>query len=475
MSDNQSNQSKPQLPKTPHTIPDARLRARYLLPYIQKILMSMVPVEAPGIGTITCDKYMRLYYDPALLDRLSIDHLAAHILHNVMHRILKLETRMETAIGKDAHPLRQALFTLAQCIVINSNCLKKSGVKVPFDWPQIIGEDDAMGFLESLSDEDTPVNLLGTKHPIHFDDKALEKAGIGRNEATERYFQFLMDQIPPEMSGGGGGGSGQDADHQHGGSGGCALCDNPEGDRPWEQGPPSDESPGMSDFEQQMLERAVARDIKEQQKRRGNVPGELQRWADEILDPGIDPMREVEALVKYGITVAGGRGDYSYRVLPRRQPEGSFRMPGFVQIIPRVCVIIDSSGSMDKDDLGTALGVVNRTLRSLPQGHVEVVTGDTHSGDAQKVFAADQVRITGGGGTDMGAIVKDRCSKRPKADVVIVATDGYTPWCNEEDAQGSQVIAVIVNGDGSYGHRQYREEWPVPEWIKVVDCRGRGE
>ena len=53
------------------TIPDeivvARMLAKESHPYFTALLMSLHPVESPGIGTMAVDKYGRLYYDPAYL------------------------------------------------------------------------------------------------------------------------------------------------------------------------------------------------------------------------------------------------------------------------------------------------------------------------------------------------------------------------------------------------------------------------
>ncbi len=54
-------------PNIPDQITVARLRAREKLPYFTSLLMSLYPVESPGIGTMAVDKYGRLYWDPEFL------------------------------------------------------------------------------------------------------------------------------------------------------------------------------------------------------------------------------------------------------------------------------------------------------------------------------------------------------------------------------------------------------------------------
>ena len=65
--------------------------------------------------------------------------------------------------------------------------------------------------------------------------------------------------------------------------------------RPWEDGPPSEEHPGMGEHDQNIIEAAVAKAIEQyqQQRGRGSVPGGLARSAAELLHPKVDPAREL--------------------------------------------------------------------------------------------------------------------------------------------------------------------------------------
>ena len=38
------------------------------------------------------------------------------------------------------------------------------------------------------------------------------------------------------------------------------------------------------------------------------------------------------------------------------------------------------------------------------------------------------IRLEGGGGTDMGAGLDAAAALRPRPDLIIVLTDGFTPW-----------------------------------------------
>ena len=146
-------------------------------------------------------------------------------------------------------------------------------------------------------------------------------------------------------------------------TGGSAADGQP---RPWEDGPPSQEHPGLAEHDQNLVEAAVAKAIEQyqEQRGRGSVPGGLARAAAELLHPKVDPARELLAKVKYAVGCTSGFGDFTYRKPNRRQPQGGALLPAHVKPIPRVTVIVDTSGSMEQSDLALALGVIGNALRS---------------------------------------------------------------------------------------------------------------
>jgi len=63
----------------------------------------------------------------------------------------------------------------------------------------------------------------------------------------------------------------------------------------------------------------------------------------------------------------------------------------------------------------------------------------------------------GRGGTDTQVDIEDAHHSRPRPDVTIVLTDGYTPW-HGTPPPGMSVVAGIIGGN-----RQ-----GVPEWMRTV-------
>ena len=76
---------------------------------------------------------------------------------------------------------------------------------------------------------------------------------------------------------------------------------------------------------------------------------------------------------------------------PTASPTGGNRkaglLPAHVKPIPRVTVIVDTSGSMEQSDLALALGVIGNALRSLPDPRgLRVLAGDTAVACARTCF-----------------------------------------------------------------------------------------
>ena len=64
---------------------EARILAARKMPYMTHQVMSLIPVERPGLGTMAVDEYCRLYFDPAFLEGRDLKHLAFVVLHEAIH------------------------------------------------------------------------------------------------------------------------------------------------------------------------------------------------------------------------------------------------------------------------------------------------------------------------------------------------------------------------------------------------------
>jgi hypothetical protein len=394
------------------------------MPYLTKGIMSTVPIERGGIGTMATDCYLRIYYDPKVFGMWTLDECSGVILHEIMHIIMRHANRAKVKIGEKPAEGIHKMWNIAADISINQ-VLRECSIILPKDAMY----ETTFGFPSNLS--------------------------------TEEYYDLICQlpkqKVPSDQMGPGTG--------ESSGSASDGVV------RPWEAGPPGSTGPGgeenpygLGDYERKRLERVVANDIAEAARSRGNVPGMLARIAHDILKPRFDPRKEILSEVKYALNCTKGFGNSTWMLPSRRSQPGGLRLPKSVCPVPRPLLIFDTSGSMNKTDLALCRGVLEDVLKSLPcpEG-VRVITGDTHMATCQKAFSNAQVEMVGGGGTDMGAIMEQAVQDHKDVDVIIVVTDGYTPWPRSPLRPKCLALITQKRSDG------------VPSWMRTVYIHPDGE
>ncbi len=271
---------------------------------------------------------------------------------------------------------------------------------------------------------------------------------------AEQYWDALGGISSSSRPGAGAGADGRDAVGVDCGTG----CDGQQ--RPWNCG-----RPGLTAIGQRLLGQDVARRIREHQRKRGDVPAGWQRWADDVLDPVVNWRRQLAAAVRRGVADVAGRVDFTYRRPSRRAAAlPDVVLPSLRQPLPQVAMVLDTSGSMSDGMLAQALGEVGGVLRSLGLGrrNLRVICCDAQAYEHQRVLDAREVRLLGGGGTDMGKGLTAAAELRPRPDLVVVLTDGHTPWPSRAP-DGVRVVVGLMDQAGN-----------VPDWATTV-LVGAGE
>jgi predicted metal-dependent peptidase len=132
--------------------------------------------------------------------------------------------------------------------------------------------------------------------------------------------------------------------------------------------------------------------------------------------------------------------------------------------MPNIAVVVDISGSMWGPDLAVALAEVDGVLKATgTTRQCTVLSVDAQVQACRRVFRADQVVAKGGGGTDMGRGIEGAGRLVPRLEVVIVLTDGYTPWPSDPPHGVRVVIGLISRGN---------QVPNTPTWARTVTIRG---
>ena len=428
----------------------ARRRASQIWPYGTFGILSMIPVETTAVPTMGVDKYWRLYYNPEYLQKLPVDEAAGIILHELSHLIYFHHHRCERLLGFRPSAANLYLWNVGGDLAINS-VLGIEGVKLPpngcspkgFQFPE--NRHVEWYYAELCKNRDKYVKEI--KIYVPGQGGGQPQPGQGDSDQAE--------QSQPQDAG-----QGQEQPQglpygsapQVGGS--CADGQQ----RPWELGEPTDENPGMDLTDQ----KAVVKEILERvdSNSYGNSPGGFARHAAGVLRPQVSPKSILRRYVSKAVEYVKGVGDYSYR-RPSRRSTDEVLLPGNVQPIPRFHVCIDTSGSMTDRDEALGLGFVEKTISEfgLKQG-ISVSCGDTQTATVGKYFDPKKIKLAGGGGTDMGRMIREAANLKPSPHLIVVITDAETPWCREDEAKGIPVVACVTRNSSSFDR--------IPKWIRSV-------
>ena len=384
----------------------ARIFAASRYPYLASALFAASVYPADGSGTIAIDQAWQVHADPDVLGEMVVDDLGRLLVHLVSHLLRDHASRAERA-GVD------------------------SAAGDPPTWNRA---SDA-----EVNDDLAPNGMVPPSAP-----DMLADLGEREGRLAEQYYELVR-----------GGHRRWDC-----GSG----CDGV--DRPWDgQGHGS----GLNDRDGEFLRLGVASEMQRSEAQEpGSVPAGWVRWAERVLPSRVDWRRVLAAEVQAGVVRVAGMVDYSYR-RPSRRSEStpSVIMPTLVRPIPDVAIVCDTSGSMTGDLLGRVLAEVEGLLQrvGLRGTNVRVLTCDAEVHSVKRVSRASQIELLGGGGTDMGTGITQALALRPRPSIVVVLTDGFTPWPSEAP-RGAKVIVGLLEAPGM---RPWMHRIPAaPPWAKVV-------
>jgi predicted metal-dependent peptidase len=171
--------------------------------------------------------------------------------------------------------------------------------------------------------------------------------------------------------------------------------------------------------------------------------------------------------VRAGMTAVAGATDYSRLKPSRRQAVTPVVLASLVQPAVTVDVVVDTSGSMDDAALRTVLSETEGIVRSAGAAvRLYACDAEVHGG-VQRVRHAAEAKLCGGGGTDMMKGIRFAAAQRPRADILVVLTDGYTwgGWSAERPSFTRVIIALV--GTGHAGLKS------LPAWARGLEIRGQ--
>jgi len=394
----------------------ARLHAARVRPYLATALFALHTVESRRVPTMAVDRHWRCYVSPVFVDRTPVEELAGVWVHEVSHLLRDHHGRSDRVARERGltGPAERLRMNIAADCEIN---------------------DDVFG--------DGLVRPEGAVQP--------RSLGLPEGELMEDYLRQF--RLGPRT---------QDLSWLDCGSGADGL------EREWDLGP--DGAHGLSAQERDAVRFRVAQGIT---GRPGSASKGWQRWAEEAFHPP-QPWRELlGAAVRSAASGAGAGEDYTYG-RPSRRSAGvpGVVLPSLRRRPPRVAVVIDTSGSVSDAELGSALLEVTAISRAVGgrRDLITVVPCDAAARVAHPLCRAEGIPLMGGGGTDLRTGFSTALRARPRPDVIVVLTDGQTPWPGTRPPCRT-VVGLFPRQQAA---RSWDEDDPdyvpdsPPEWARVV-------
>jgi predicted metal-dependent peptidase len=421
-------------------------------PYVTAAMLALIPVETADLDTMAVDQYGRLYFNPEWIDKVSVEELAGVVYHEIWHLLRKHPDRLSQ------YP--QSVANLAADLEINDDIRSES---IPL--PEGVFYPEQFGFPPNQTAEYYAGRILDEYEIEYVPQKSSADSANQSGESTDQ-------------SSGQSGQSGQSGRKRitvhvrgFGGLEGSGATGQPA---PWESPKGDGSVPHLTKAELEIIREQVAQDVRRflDGSMRGEIPEHWKRWADDVLTPPEIPWQALlRSLVNSAVTTAAGRVDYTYRRVSRRQyAVDDVVLPGLDEPVVRPAVVLDVSGSVGDESLGVALREVRGILESS-HGRIatRVYAVDSQVQAAADVFDVSEIKriLKGGGGTDMGVGIRQALMDNPPCDVVVVITDGYTPWPDRKPGDVPIVVCLLPGGTDTVRTDTVRSE-DIPSWARVV-------
>lgn len=209
----------------------------------------------------------------------------------------------------------------------------------------------------------------------------------------------------------------------------------------------------------------------------GKVPGGLLREAKNILEPQIDWVDEFLSMFRAVTAKHSGYANYSYSRPSRRSSGSAFILPVMRNPpAPEVAIVLDTSGSMDEGkEIAMALAemeeILNRVARFSETQSIKIINCDSASTEVAIVRDLNDFEIIGGGGTDMRVGIKAAAELKPRVDIIMTITDGFTPWPKEPPADNPYATYIVLLVGNARARRVNPPEWMTSVEVKIPQKR----
>ena len=443
-----------------------RLRAAEIAPFMSYLLFSLRYMSVDNEYTEVAAVYADLFTVILNFDGVrtcvgdDIDSGAYTLLHEACHVLL-------------AHARRIQL--------LNNNPSKRER----YLW-NMAGDMELNSILEEIMRKRYENMVYPDGEPYNFERRA----------GAESYYRRLLLLNPPSQSptpnseGSDGQSAGNDSDEnsEEQGSGSGSGEDEMEYDL--RDGCGEGAGAGSNSKEEQRVKRAiqeaygempdhqvkeVIKKSLESGKRAGTIPNSLKEQIEEAFSNRVSWKQLLRNTMIAASATTLGSDRPNYRRPNRRirvnTTMGRIFIPARKSVKLKISVVRDTSGSMDSELLSMVNAEVDSIIRNMGPSKVtvEVIDCDAAIHRTFKITGHDLSELNvaeGRGGTNMMAGIHfalNRPTERP--DVLIVLTDGDTPWDVSIPYRIPVVVCIASQREGDYLERLMDR---VPKWARAV-------
>ncbi|MBR4175736.1 MAG: hypothetical protein IKR56_10410 [Lachnospiraceae bacterium] len=416
------------------------------------LLMNVKMGLSDAYDTAWTDVAEHIFFNPEFMEELSDGELQYVLEHEIMHIVLAHVERMREG------NFDRELYNIASDIVVNSNILKAHGGDekyislANFDGPQMHRSPDGREGCEYTVEE------------IYRMLDAMCKKNDGKDKLGEDGYAGWDEHMDPQDDAD----SEQDGDGEGGGEG-----DNDRDDNDKEGNDKGGNDKGDNDKEgndkgnidkrqiqrdlwigriinavETLAERAKIGELGD--KGVGNIPGLVERFFEEYMDPKVDWRMILNDFIQEEFT------DYSFTPPDRRFYDSPFFLPDYNDTeykVENLLFMIDTSGSMSTEEISQAYGEIKSAVDQF-NGKLKGLLGFFDACVYDPVPFEDEeelrvIRPKGGGGTRFDIIFEyvDKNMMDEPPVCIIIMTDGMTDFPDEEAAMEIPVLWLINNED----------------------------
>lgn len=465
---------------TPEQVQRAQYKGAAAAPYWAALLYGTEVVYTTAVPTAGVDAKGRLYVNPGFMAEVSAvpaeradqekDRIVV-LLHEMSHLILQHRARSVPFVPDGD---RDAALEWNVCadLEINSMLYRM--------FPTLLTTRFLRDYLFPSNQQPALPDLLSAEEYWQLRRKQgkpvggqpqQQQSGGGQQQSGQQNGQGQQGQQPGQQGQSGG----QPQPGQ--GNGGCGGAAGRGLEGEWEQaaGKEADAQGkrGKSGAEIRAQAKAALDRAAEKMTGKGDVSAFLDRTVKAIFgEPQIEWHRHLRAELHRAADSTRGDTATTYRrpnMLSASIAPG-FAIPAWEEYPVRLSILIDTSGSMSDREISAALTETRAVIRDLGV-RVRVASAETDLCRASIVETerVSDVRMIGGGGTDMGGALVSLAgvpwSDGSGDDIVLLFTDGITGWCRDQPSAARYII-VIITATG-----QPDAAWPVPAWATALYIR----